>query len=123
MGFDFIKALNGHKTASDEAATEVAVVPKQAPATKEEAPVAEVKTAGQEKVAAFVDYVEARTEKIASLVKEERTEKHAQLFRNCVSACFHTKMAGYASEESDDPSTFMAMCYNMYKDIVGQERK
>ena len=124
MGFDFIKALNGHKTAGEEAATKVATAPAAAPKAEEKAPVTTVsKTAAQEKVAAFVEYVETRTEKVAGLMTEEKGEKHAQLFRNCVSACFHTKMAGYAPQESDDPSTFMAMAYNMYKDILGEERK
>ena len=122
MGFDFIKALNGLDTDGEEtrAATKVA----EASATAAKAPVNNApvtKTAAQAKVAAFVEYVENRTEKVAGLMTEEKGEKHAQLFRNCVSACFHTKMAGYAPYESDDPSTFMAMAYNMYKDILGEE--
>lgn len=128
MGFDFIKALEGHKNSEAGAAAKVAEETTEEPTGEEvetkapeQKPAAE-KTAAQEKAAAFVDFVEKRTEKVANLLTEEKDEKHSQLFRNCVSACFHFKMAGYAPEESDEPSTFMAMAYNMYKDILAKNK-
>lgn len=86
----------------------------------------------------FVETVDARMAKIAQIIADETDDQHAQLFKNCVSACFHYKTAGYtiaereeedesgetvkvAYDRAEDPNEFMAMCYNMYKDILSKQ--
>jgi len=138
MPFDFVAHLQELKA---PAQTKVATTPKEpakaAPqeiAPKVTAQPATQKTAA-EKLSAFVKVVDNRMAKIAKVIEEERDAEHAQLFKNCVSACFHYKSAGYtiaereetgedgevvkvAYDRAEDPDEFVAMCYNMYKDIL-----
>jgi hypothetical protein len=127
MSYDFVS----HLQELDASATgKVAAVTEPV-----RAPVAPAAAPTQKTAAEFVEAVDARMQKIATVIASDRDEEHAQLFKNCVSACFHYKMAGYTittREEVDeagetvkvafdfasDPSEFMAMCFNMYRDIL-----
>lgn len=129
MAFDFVKHL---QELDAPVATKVAEAPKQAVPAQPVVKPAEKQAI--DKMAQFVEVVDARMQKVAAIIAEERDEEHAQLFKNCVSACFHYKMAGYtvehreeeidgetvkvAFDRADDPNEFVAMCYNMYKDIL-----
>jgi len=124
MGFNFIQHLNSlderAKVATAKPAPEGAGGSETSETLELEQPTSGDEKTAAEKAAAFVEHVDTRVQKIASLLREERDERHEALFRNCVSSCFHYKMAGYAPPESDDPAMFMVMAYNMYKDIVGR---
>jgi len=133
MAFDFVNHL---QELDAPVTAKVAAAPKQVTP----APAAKTKPAEKQaidKTAKFVEVVDARMQKIASILAADRDEEHAQLFKNCVSACFHYKMAGYtwqpeytvrndagetvkiaAYDRAGDPNEFVAMAYNMYKDIL-----
>lgn len=140
--FDFVKHLQELDSAhgvdeSESSKTATATAPEKTQTGKSEETVQEPKTEKQASYEEFVASVNTRTEKIAKVIEDERGDEHAQLFRNCVSSCFHYKMAGYtltvkedvddegnvtktAVDHAEDPAEFMAMCYNMYKDILGE---
>ena len=132
MGFDFVNHLRG----LDAPVTGKTAAPTQPPKAAPVAPAAKPKQkTAAEAMVSFVGVVDARMQKIAAVITDERDEEHAQLFKNCVSACFHYKMAGYtigtrevlndegetvkvAFDSAADPDEFVVMCYNMYKDIL-----
>jgi hypothetical protein len=133
MAFDFVKHLQ------ELDAPVTAKVAEDAPQAKKAAKAESASKPSEkqavDKTASFVEVVDARMQKIAKIIEDERDEEHAQLFKNCVSACFHYKMAGYtidvrkevtedgetvkvAYDRAEDPNEFVAMSYNMYKDIL-----
>lgn len=71
-----------------------------------------------EKVAADMRGVKEVAEKIASVLEQDRSADDANLFRNCISAVAHMKLAGYIKDEFNDPQALNRLAYNMYRDIV-----
>lgn len=71
-----------------------------------------------EKVAADMQEVKAVATKIAAVLEQDKGVDDANLFRNCISAVAHMKLAGYLKEEFNAPQDLNRLAYNMYRDIV-----
>lgn len=71
-----------------------------------------------EKVAADMQAVQHYATKIASVIEKDAGADAANLFRNCISAVAHLKLAGYLKEEFVAPQDLNRLAYNMYRDIV-----